>query len=100
MCRADPGPHRAPTEDPGDDATPADSSPVVVDPQGGPPLELDVIPPPRPGVPHVVSSGPAGTQQVALTVDDGYCKGCIAQYVAFAESSALALHLESQRRVR
>ncbi len=72
---------------------PADSSPVVVDPQGGPPLELDVIPPPRPGVPHVVSSGPAGTQQVALTVDDGYCKGCIAQYVAFAESSGTHLTL-------
>ena len=34
-------------------------------------------------------SGPSGTQQVALTIDDGYCGDCIAQYVQFAQTSGI-----------
>jgi peptidoglycan/xylan/chitin deacetylase (PgdA/CDA1 family) len=53
------------------------------------PVELGAIPPSRPGSPTVVSSGPPGTHQVALTLDDGYCGSCIAQFVEFAEGSGM-----------
>ena len=68
---------------------PAPTAPVVAEPAAGPPLALGSIPPPRPGPPQVVSSGPQGTQQIALTLDDGYCPECIAGYVEFAQSSGV-----------
>jgi peptidoglycan/xylan/chitin deacetylase (PgdA/CDA1 family) len=71
-------------------ATPAT---IVDDLEGGAPIELGEIPPPHPGDAHLVSSGPAGTQQIAWTVDDGYCQPCIARYVAFAQSSGIHLTL-------
>ncbi|HEY6422017.1 MAG TPA: polysaccharide deacetylase family protein [Pseudonocardiaceae bacterium] len=36
-------------------------------------------------------AGPAGTQQIALTVDDGYCDSCVAGYVAFARRTGTHL---------
>ena len=39
----------------------------------------------------MVSAGPPGTRQIALTVDDGYCGPCIAGYVEFAQSSGIQL---------
>ena len=71
-------------------ATPAT---IVDDVEGGSPIELGEIPPPHPGGAHLVWSGPAGTQQIAWTVDDGYCQQCIAQYVAFAQNSGIHLTL-------
>ncbi len=71
----------------------AGPAPIVDDAGGGPPLELGNIPSPRPGASQVVSAGPKGTQQIALTVDDGYCGDCIAQYVAFAQHSGIHLTL-------
>ncbi|MGH8994795.1 MAG: polysaccharide deacetylase family protein [Acidimicrobiales bacterium] len=66
---------------------------VVGDGQGGPPIELGQIPPPHPGEATLVWSGPAPTQTIAWTVDDGYCQQCIAGYVAFAQSSGIHLTL-------
>jgi len=54
-------------------------------------VELGVIPPPHPGVPSTIVHGPAGTRQVAWTVDDGIDPGCVASYVAFAQRSATSL---------
>lgn len=71
----------------------AGPAPIVDDAGGGPPLALGNIPSPRPGAPQVVSAGPKGTQQIALTVDDGYCGDCIAQYVSFAQRSGIHLTL-------
>lgn len=71
----------------------APTAPISADMDGGPSLDLGAIPPPHPGSAQVVSSGPAGTQQVAWTVDDGYCQPCIAGYVAFAQSSGIHLTL-------
>lgn len=71
----------------------AGPAPIVNDAGGGPPLELGNIPSPRPGASQVVSAGPKGTQQIALTVDDGYCGDCITQYVAFAQRSGIHITL-------
>jgi peptidoglycan-N-acetylglucosamine deacetylase len=65
----------------------APQAPILADSTGGPPVALGQIPPAHPGSPVVVSAGPAGGQQIALTVDDGYCGECIAQYVDFALTS-------------
>jgi peptidoglycan/xylan/chitin deacetylase (PgdA/CDA1 family) len=54
-----------------------------------PPVELGKIPPAHPGAPIIVSSGPPGNQEIALTVDDGYCGSCIAQFIEFAEESGI-----------
>ncbi|HLH28500.1 MAG TPA: polysaccharide deacetylase family protein [Acidimicrobiales bacterium] len=81
-------PRYPPPPPPVPDAEPATVAP---DPGGGPPLELGEIPPPRPGSPHLVSSAPPGTRQIALTVDDGYCGPCIARYVEFARTSGVHL---------
>jgi len=67
----------------------APSAPLLADPRGGPPIILGQIPPPHPGTPSVVWNGPNGTNQIALTIDDGYCGPCIAKYVAFALTSGV-----------
>jgi peptidoglycan-N-acetylglucosamine deacetylase len=54
-----------------------------------PAVSLGEIPPPVPGATHVISSGPAGTNQVALTIDDGYCAPCVEGYIEFARSSGI-----------
>src|SRR5215472_9953837 len=51
----------------------APTAPIVIEPMAGPPVRLGEIPPPQPGPPRVLSAGPLGTQQIALTVDDGFC---------------------------
>lgn len=48
------------------------------------------IPPPHPGPPNVVFEGPAAAKavnQVAITIDDGYCADCAKAYVEFAQTS-------------
>lgn len=67
----------------------AHPAPIDADPDAGPPIALGDIPPPRPGTPQVVWSSPAATQQIALTIDDGYCGECIAGYVEFAQRSGI-----------
>lgn len=37
----------------------------------------------------VLRQGPQGTQQIALTVDDGYCTDCVTGYVAFAQNTGI-----------
>jgi peptidoglycan/xylan/chitin deacetylase (PgdA/CDA1 family) len=58
---------------------------------GGPAPRLPAIPPPRPGRPTIVSHAPRKTQQVALTIDDGYCDECVDGYVAIAELTGIHL---------
>lgn len=67
----------------------APPAPILTDTGAGPPLTFGQIPPARPGAPVLVWHGPAGTQQVALTIDDGYCGDCIAKYVDFALTSGI-----------
>ena len=67
----------------------APPAPIISDPDAGPPEVLGVIPPPRPGPPNLLSQGPKGTQQIALTVDDGTCADCIVKYVEFAQTSGI-----------
>jgi hypothetical protein len=50
---------------------------------------LPPIPPPRPGHPNVILRAPKPTNQVALTIDDGYRRECVAGYVAFAERTGI-----------
>lgn len=64
---------------------------IVADPNAGAPVALGSIPPPRPGSAKVISAAPSPTQQIAITLDDGYCPGCIASYVEFARSSGIHL---------
>ncbi len=45
------------------------------------------IPPPHPGPPTVISKAPIAGQQIALTIDDGYCGPCAAAYVDFAHTT-------------
>ena len=52
-------------------------------------VTLDVIPPAHPGDPHTIHHAPATTDQIALTIDDGYCADCVASYVEFARSSGI-----------
>ena len=42
---------------------------------------------------RVLTRGPAGTRQIAITVDDGYCNDCVAGYVDFAQRSGTHLSL-------
>ncbi len=67
----------------------AQPAPILPDTGAGPPVVLGQFPPARPGPPSLVWHGPAGTQQIALTIDDGYCGDCIAKYVEFAHSSGI-----------
>jgi peptidoglycan/xylan/chitin deacetylase (PgdA/CDA1 family) len=55
------------------------------------PPPLPRIPPPHPGRPKVVSHAPRRTDQIALTIDDGYCDSCVEGYVAFAELTGIHL---------
>lgn len=71
----------------------APASPVRGDPDGGPPTQLGDIPDPHPGKADVISTGPGGTRQVALTIDDGFCAQCITGYVQFAKSSGIHITL-------
>ena len=64
-------------------------APLVPDTDGGAPIALGQIPVPHPGIPKLVWSGPSGTRQVALTIDDGYCGECIAKYAEFAQTSGI-----------
>ena len=52
-------------------------------------VRLDSFPSPRAGRPLVISRGPKGTDQIAITIDDGYCQDCVDAYVAFALSSGI-----------
>jgi peptidoglycan/xylan/chitin deacetylase (PgdA/CDA1 family) len=67
----------------------AQPAPILPNGEAGAPLALGQIPAARPGPPALVWHGPAGTQQIALTIDDGYCGDCIAKYVEFAQSSGV-----------
>ena len=51
----------------------------------GPAPALPPILPAVPGPPQVISHGPAGSQTVALTFDDGLCSQCIGNMVADLE---------------
>jgi peptidoglycan/xylan/chitin deacetylase (PgdA/CDA1 family) len=46
---------------------------------------------PLPGGPEVFSTGPSTTNQIALTVDDGYCVECVAAYTDFAARTGICL---------
>ena len=39
----------------------------------------------------VVSKGPVGTSNIAITIDDGYCDECVSAYIDFAEQSGTHL---------
>jgi peptidoglycan/xylan/chitin deacetylase (PgdA/CDA1 family) len=52
-------------------------------------VRLDSFPPPQPGRPQTITHAPAPTQQIALTIDDGYCKDCVDAYVAFAQRTGI-----------
>ena len=58
-----------------------------------PPPTLPPIPRSQPGRATVVSHAPAATQQIAITIDDGYCDECVAGYVDFAERTGVNLTL-------
>lgn len=64
---------------------------IVTDPGSGAPVALGSIPPAKPGAPQMFFGGPKGTQQIAITLDDGYCASCISAYVDFARSSGMHL---------
>jgi peptidoglycan/xylan/chitin deacetylase (PgdA/CDA1 family) len=58
------------------------------------------VPPPLPPIPRaqpgravVVSHAPYDTQQIAFTIDDGYCDECVAGYVDFVERTGFNLTL-------
>ncbi|MGH9121667.1 MAG: polysaccharide deacetylase family protein, partial [Acidimicrobiales bacterium] len=50
---------------------------------------VPAVPPPHPGAAQVVSGGPAAKNQIAITIDDGFCATCSAAYVQFAEQSGI-----------
>lgn len=39
----------------------------------------------------MLTHGPAGTRQIALTIDDGDCTDCVAGYAAFAARTGIHL---------
>jgi len=82
----------AKTADRADGSTPTIVNQITV-PQTKPTVapSLPPIPKPHPGPASVVSHAPAATQQIALTIDDGYCEDCVAGYVAFAEHTGVRL---------
>jgi peptidoglycan/xylan/chitin deacetylase (PgdA/CDA1 family) len=46
---------------------------------------------PAAGQTTVLTHGPAGTQNIAITVDDGFCRDCVAGYVRFAQATGIHL---------
>ncbi len=52
---------------------------------------LPPIPPPHPGPTQKIDHGISGSNKICLTVDDGYCAGCVAGYVDFAKQSGVHL---------
>ncbi|MDO8210996.1 polysaccharide deacetylase family protein [Conexibacter sp. CPCC 206217] len=52
-----------------------------------PRIDIDAIPPARPGTAVVSQSGPTDERQIALTFDDGYCGDCISKLVRGLEKS-------------
>ena len=50
---------------------------------------LDAFPSPHPGAPKLFTRGPKGPNQIAITIDDGYCADCVDAYVEFARSSGI-----------
>jgi peptidoglycan/xylan/chitin deacetylase (PgdA/CDA1 family) len=75
--------------------------PVVADrpPPSAQPLAAPPPPPPSPPAseaplpdgPTVFREGPSTTNQIALTIDDGYCADCVAAYTAFAARTGICL---------
>ena len=61
---------------------------------------LDDIPDPNPGKANVLYGGPKGTRQVALTIDDGFCRSCVAGYIEFAVTSGIAITFNPNGRYR
>src|SRR5262249_2629398 len=57
-------------------------------PPAGP---LPPVPSPHPGPPTVIHHGLPNTKKICLTVDDGYCKDCVAGYVSFAQRTGVHL---------
>jgi peptidoglycan-N-acetylglucosamine deacetylase len=49
------------------------------------------VPAARPGDPVQIERAPSGTRRIALTIDDGYCRECVAGYAAFAVRSRIHL---------
>lgn len=84
-------------------------SPTTVSPSSGPldgqifaeihggdlmelqPVILDEIPPPHPGSPRTIFGGPTSADQIAITIDDGYCSQCVTTYVEFVQQTGLAI---------
>ncbi|MBV9661241.1 MAG: polysaccharide deacetylase family protein [Acidimicrobiales bacterium] len=54
-----------------------------------PVVQLGAIPPPHPGRPTTVFGAQSTTNQLALTIDDGYCAECVAAYVAFVQQTGI-----------
>lgn len=52
---------------------------------------LPPIPQPRPGAVSTIFKAPKQTQQIALTVDDGFCADCVSGYVKFAQQTGIPL---------
>lgn len=77
-----------PTQPPPAPPSPADGAPTVPVAAAGP---LPPIPPPHPGPPTTISHGVPNSTKICLTVDDGYCAGCVAGYVDFVQRSGIHL---------
>src|SRR5690349_5165337 len=45
----------------------------------------------RPDPAGVLTHGPAGTRNIALTVDDGFCDDCVKGYVDFVQRTGIHL---------
>ena len=50
-------------------------------------VDLDQVPPPRPGEATTIFQAPTKVNQIAITIDDGTCKECVDAYVNFALTS-------------
>lgn len=76
--------------------TPIPAGPPSVPPSGGDTEEPTGVnptapPAPLPGDALELKHGPAGTQQIAITVDDGFCEHCVGGYVDFAVRTGIHL---------
>ncbi len=80
-------------------ATNPDRPTNTTDPTAAPPPSSDPVATPSPSSRKhgqtaqagKVTRGPAGTHDIALTVDDGYCDDCVAGYVDFARRTGIHL---------